>query len=168
MFINLVSNTVEILKHFLLLNLGVWVQGIFLQIEERPTHTSHFFTRRIRVTFHSDKTLPTPPHQLRFVYLSLSLPRKEVTCICDRESEEGGKKEKREVIRFKNSFFSVFLHGCHVPGVEVLCVSRLCYLLLRPSQRYPLLRSDGAMGICCKLLLILLCGCMLHFRVFLR
>lgn len=69
-------------------------------------------------------------------------------CVCDRESEEGEKKEKREVIRFKNSFFSVFLHGCHVPAVEVLCVSRLCYLLHGASQR-----REGAMVVC-KLLLI--------------
>jgi hypothetical protein len=38
------------------------------------------------------------------------------------------RKEKRQVIRFKNSFFSVFLHGCHVPVVEVLCVSRLLFI----------------------------------------
>jgi len=50
-------------------------------------------------------------------------------CACDTEIEKGWrKKEKREVIRFKNSFFSVFLHGCHVPVVEVLCVS-LCYVI---------------------------------------
>lgn len=87
-------------------------------------------------------------------------------CACDTEIEKGWRKrEKREVIRFKNSFFSVFLHGCHVPVVEVLCVSLLRYLLLGPSHRYPLLRRDGETGNCRKLLLILLQRRILQFMV---
>ena len=51
-----------------------------------------------------------------------------------------------------------------------LSLSLLRYLLLGPSHRYryPLLRTDGATGICCKLLLISLQRCILRFTVLSR
>lgn len=118
-----------------------------------------------KVTFHTDKTLSTP-HQRQFVLLFFPSPSTKICVhVIQKSRKDGEKKEKREVIRFKNSFFSVFLHGCHVPVVEVLCVSLLRYLLPGPSRLYPLLRRDGATGNCCKLLLILLQSRSLQFMV---
>jgi hypothetical protein len=67
--------------------------------------------------------------------------------VTERVKKRG--KKKREVIRFKNSFFSVFLHGCHVPVVEVLCVSRLLFI-----ARDFTAKGGGALRVF-KLLLIL-------------